>query len=286
MRDVDQHCQSNDPGNVLVLNFMQHKTAKNRKAAIAVVSGLGKEALFYYVNYIQPCFVPPTFKLIFFSNYLKEMSYANLNKDLTRMYKIAYPDSNYTITTRTFRKVMTSYCQREEPEIAEGMASLLCHDVSTAKKYYDISKAMTSAKRTQFNIAKVMSAKKHRTEPPTEINAGGNLEDVRSTTTSPATTSITSPATTTTTTKMETGSSGADFNLTAFLGKLKLQKLSPKLKFKSIFEKFGPINIPFETLALCLTPSQLKNGRARLKKTFLNASALFKAQRKKYQETE
>lgn len=63
------------------------------------------------------------------------MSYSNLNKDLTRMYTAAYLNTNYKITTRTFRKVITSYCQREASDMAEGVASLLCHDIARAKKY-------------------------------------------------------------------------------------------------------------------------------------------------------
>lgn len=72
-------------GDMLTLHFLQHKTQKNRKAAIAVVSGLVKEALFNYVTKIRPFLAPPELKNVFFSNYNKELFYANLNKDLTRM---------------------------------------------------------------------------------------------------------------------------------------------------------------------------------------------------------
>lgn len=70
-RDLVKQDQSQEEGDELVLYFMQHKTAKNRKAAIAVVSGLRKEALFYYVTRIRPFVAPPEFKNVFFSNSTK-----------------------------------------------------------------------------------------------------------------------------------------------------------------------------------------------------------------------
>lgn len=48
-----------DVGDNLTLHFLQHKTQKNRKAAIAIVSGLVKKALFYYVSKIRPFLAPP-----------------------------------------------------------------------------------------------------------------------------------------------------------------------------------------------------------------------------------
>lgn len=49
-RDLKMNEEAKDKGGELLLHFMQHKTSKNKKAAIAVVSGLVREALFYYVT--------------------------------------------------------------------------------------------------------------------------------------------------------------------------------------------------------------------------------------------
>lgn len=65
------------------------------------------------------------------------------------MNKASYPSTNYQITTRTFRKIVTTYSQTEAPEMAEGIASLLSHDVTTAKKYYDVNRGVSAARRTQ-----------------------------------------------------------------------------------------------------------------------------------------
>lgn len=53
-------------GDNLTLHFLQHKTQKNRKAAIAIVSGLVKEALFYFVTKIRPFLPPPRAEKPFF----------------------------------------------------------------------------------------------------------------------------------------------------------------------------------------------------------------------------
>lgn len=71
------------------------------------------------------------------------MTYASLNKDLTNI--MTYPGTNFSLTTRAIRKVVTSFCQRDAPDMAEELANLLCHDPATTKRYYDLSRGEVSA---------------------------------------------------------------------------------------------------------------------------------------------
>lgn len=144
-RDLERCKRTPDDDDKILLHFDQHKTAKSRKAAIAILKGIEKEALFQYVKNIRRFIAPSALQTVFFSNMLKPLTYSTLNNDLTKIFRVANPDTNFTITTRTFRKVLTTYTQKEIPEHAEKVASLLCHDPGTAKKYYDLSKGMIAA---------------------------------------------------------------------------------------------------------------------------------------------
>lgn len=284
MYEREQTEAGEEAEDILTMHFMQHKTQKNKKAAIAIVSGLVREALYYYITTIRPFLAPTELKTVFFSNYNKPLSYSNLNKDLTRMYRLAYPGTNYSISTRTFRKVYTTYGQQEVPELVEGIASLLCHDVSTAKQYYDVRRGISAAMKTKKTLTQQLRVTTQQEEPPAEeMEPATSLAGPTTTTTLEPTTTATTPAMsstpTTCTTTADTeraGPSTARCDLESLLEKLQEQKMTPKEKFLIIFEMAGPVRLPYKTLQIFLNASQRKNGRARNTKLYESVLASYK----------
>lgn len=60
--------------------------------------------------------------------------------------------------------------------MGEGIASLLYHDVATAKKYYDVTRGVSAARRTRRILATKMEAVPQRREPPSEVHDRGGEE--------------------------------------------------------------------------------------------------------------
>lgn len=265
----------------ILLHFRQHKTASNQKAAIAVLKGLEKDALYHYVKNIRRFIVPDTFKNVFFSNQIKQLTFTSLNNDLTKIFKIAYPSTNLTITTRTFRKVLTTYCQKV-PEFADEVASLLCHDPSTARKYYDLTKGMSAATRGYNKISESL------TSPGSDLNPTTDEENENDDITTTAVTTLQTISSTTTTKSSqpdsEACSSTGEFSLDKLIEELEKSKMTPREKFLKIFEKIGPVPLPYQIYVKALNVSQKKTSKARIASYYSNALCEYKKSRKIVQE--
>lgn len=258
-RDRMKYLKSEDQES-MVLPFQQHQTAKNRKAAIALVQGLAKDALYHYVYHIRPFIAPPTLKNVFFNTYGQEISYAGLNKNLTRVFQLAYPDTDYAITTRTFRRVVTSFCRKDAaPDLAEEVAaSLLCQDPTTAKRAH----AMRSKSIAPVGEEEDSEPREGRVTEQPETETGAATEERQ----------LAGP------------SAPGGFALQTFLEELQPLTIPPREKFIKIFEQIGPVRLPSETFVRCLTPSQRKTGRTRLNQSFTAALAAYKSARRSHKE--
>lgn len=135
--------------------------------------------------------------------------------------------------------------------MADGIASLLCHDVTTAKKYYDVNRGKTAATKTRLTLSKKMIVAKKRIQATAKKldRARSLAPTTRSTAMSKTTSSTPTPTSTTTssTTAADSeaaGPSTARFELAKLLENLKDQKLSPRDKFVQIVEKAGPVRLP------------------------------------------
>lgn len=267
-RDRLKYLQSDDKEG-MVLHLQQHTTAKNRNGAIAWVQGLAKDALYHYVYNIRPFMAPPKLKNVFFSTHGRKISYAGLNKDLTKIFQYAYPDTNYVITTRAFLKVGTSFCEKDALE----QATPLCPDTKTAQHLCDLSPGILAAKREHAKISKtILNAR----EEPRESQVTAQPD-----TTTPATT--TPPPSPPERQLVSPSASGAS-TLQTFLEDLQTLKMTPREKFNKIFVKNGPVQLPFETFVHCLTPSQRKTGRKRLNEYFMSALEAYNSTLKRDQD--
>lgn len=154
--------------------------------------------------------------------------------------------------------------------MAEGVASLLCHDLATARKYYDVNRGVTSAWRTR----KILSQKMEVCETSSGVCAKRSLERNATTTTAANTTpTLTSTTTTTnsttTTSQSEAGPSrDSPFNIKKNFEKLKTNKLTPKEKFLTIIKEAGPVRLSFENLSKGRNTPQLKARRAKIIKSY------------------
>lgn len=168
--------------------------------------------------------------------------------------------------------------------MAEGIASLLCHDVATAKKYY-VNRGIAAARKTRLCLTKEMQVRTQEPSrpPPEPLDPETNLPGSPTTTTEEETTAASTPEEMPSTTtfaptdadREAAGPSAAEFVLEHFLEQLHAKKLSPREKFLRIVQKAGPVRLTYDTLKVCLSGSQRKNGRARNMQIYESILATF-----------